>query len=92
MIGLGVFGAAAGAVGGIWLAVVGFFVIVAAKAEEGGLRVRTAFAGREAGRFMSFPAVTVPAGISVEEAVERVLRQASLHGLPGRSTAAGRSA
>ena len=57
--------------GGIWLAIIGFFVIVAAKAEEGGMRVRTAFAGREAGRFMSFPAVTVPAGVSVEDAVER---------------------
>jgi len=72
MIGLGVFGAAAGAFGGIWLAVVGVFVIVAAKAEEGGLRVRTAFAGREAGRFVSFPAVTAPAEISVAEAVERL--------------------
>lgn len=72
MIGLGVFGAAAGAVGGLWLAVVGVFVIVAAKAEEGGLRVRTAFAGREAGRFVSFPAVTAPAGISVEQAVDRL--------------------
>jgi CBS domain-containing protein len=71
MIALGLLGAAAGAVGGIWLAIVGFFVIVAAKAEEGGMRVRTAFAGREAGRFMSFPAVTVPAGASVEDAVER---------------------
>jgi Zn-dependent protease len=71
MIALGLLAAAAGAVGGIWLAIVGFFVIVAAKAEEGGMRVRTAFAGREAGRFMSFPAVTVPAGVSVEDAVER---------------------
>jgi Zn-dependent protease len=72
MIGVGVFGAAAGAFGGIWLAVVGVFVIVAARAEEGGLRVRTAFAGREAGRFVSFPAVTAPAGISVAQAVERL--------------------
>jgi len=71
MIALGLLGTAAGAVGGIWLALVGFFVVVAAKAEEGGLRIRTAFAGREAGRFMSFPAVTVPAGLSVEEAIER---------------------
>jgi Zn-dependent protease len=71
MVGLGVFAAAAGAVGGIWLAVVGVFVVVAAKAEEGGLRIRTAFAGREAGRFVSFPAVTVPAAISVEQAVEQ---------------------
>jgi CBS domain-containing protein len=70
MIGLGLLGALAGGVGGIWLAVVGFFVIVAARAEEGGLKVRTAFAGREAGRFMSSPAIAVPAQISVAEAVE----------------------
>jgi Zn-dependent protease len=71
MVALGVFGMAAGAVSGIWLAVVGFFVVIAAKAEEGGLRLRTAFAGREAARFMSFPAVTVPAGMSVADAVEQ---------------------
>jgi Zn-dependent protease len=71
MIGLGILGAAAGALGGIWLAVIGFFVTVAARAEEGGLRIRTAFEGREAGRFMSFPAVAVPAGLSVADAVER---------------------
>jgi Zn-dependent protease len=71
MIGLGLLAAVGGAVGGVWLAVVGFFVIFAAKAEEGGLRVRTAFAGREAGRLMSFPAVAIPAQISVAEALER---------------------
>lgn len=70
MIALGLLATAGGGVGGIWLALIGFFVVLAAKAEEGGLRIRTAFAGREAGRFMSFPAVTVPAGISVAEAVE----------------------
>jgi len=70
MIAFGLLGTAAGAVGGLWFAVIGFFVIVAAKAEEGGLKVRTAFAGREAGRFMSFPAVAVPARISVADAIE----------------------
>jgi Zn-dependent protease len=70
MIALGLLATAAGAVGGVWLAVVGVFIVVAAKAEEGGLRIRTAFEGREAGRFMSFPAIAVPAGKSVAEAVE----------------------
>jgi Zn-dependent protease len=70
MVGLGALGFLAGAVGGIWLALVGFFVIVAAKAEEDGLKVRTAFAGREAGRLMSFPAIAVPAQISVADAVD----------------------
>jgi Zn-dependent protease len=71
MIGLGVFATAAGAVGGLWLALVGFFVIVAARAEEGGLRVRTAFSGREAGRLMSYPAVAIPGDLSVEDAIAK---------------------
>lgn len=70
MIGLGLLATAGGAFGGIWLALIGIFVVFAAKAEEGGLKVRTAFAGREAGRFMSFPAMTVPADATVKEAVE----------------------
>jgi Zn-dependent protease/predicted transcriptional regulator len=70
MIALGVFATAAGAIGGLWLAIVGFFVVIAAKAEEGGMRVRTAFEGREAGRLMSYPAVTVPAATSIGEAID----------------------
>ncbi|MBK5220823.1 MAG: site-2 protease family protein [Thermoleophilia bacterium] len=70
MIGIGVLGTAAGAIGGLWLAAVGLFVVFAARAEEGGLRIRVAFSGREAGRLMSFPAVTVPAAASVAEAVQ----------------------
>jgi Zn-dependent protease/CBS domain-containing protein len=80
MVALGLFGVFAGAFGGLWLAVVGFFVVLAAKAEEGGLRVRTALSHRQAGRFMAYPAVVVPAGASVEEAVERYF-------LPHRFTA-----
>jgi Zn-dependent protease len=71
MIGLGLLAVAAGAVGGLWLAIVGFFVVVAAKAEEGGLRVRTALAHRQAGKYMAFPAVVIPAETTVDEAVER---------------------
>lgn len=70
MIGLGVLATFAGILSGIWLALVGFFVISAARAEEQGLLVRTAFSGREAGRVMSFPAVTIPASTSVADAVE----------------------
>jgi Zn-dependent protease len=69
MIGLGALATVAGAVGGLWLALIGFFVVIAARAEEGGLRVRTAFSGREAGRLMSYPAVAIPADISVERAI-----------------------
>ncbi|MGE5408318.1 MAG: site-2 protease family protein [Syntrophothermus sp.] len=70
MIALGVLGAFSGAPGGLWLAIVVFFVIVAAKAEERGLRLRVAFTGREAGRLMSSPAVTIPASTSVADAID----------------------
>ncbi len=70
MIGLGVFTALSGGFGGIWLALIGLFVIAAAKAEQGGLRIRTAFAGREARNLMTHPAVCVPAAISVADALQ----------------------
>jgi CBS domain-containing protein len=69
MVGLGVFTAVTGALGGLWLALIGLFVTAAAKAEENGLLVRTGLGGREAGKLMSFPAITVPAQISVAEAI-----------------------
>jgi Zn-dependent protease/predicted transcriptional regulator len=69
MVALGAFGALLGALGGIWLALVGLFVIAAARAEADGLRVRTAFSGREARNLMTFPAVSVPAGASVADVV-----------------------
>lgn len=70
MIALGLLATVGGGIGGIWLALVGVFVVFASKAEEGGLKVRTALAGREAGRLMSFPAVAVQASITIEEAIE----------------------
>ncbi len=69
MVGLGVVAALAGGFGGIWLALIGFFVIAAARAEAEGLWVRTALTGRLARNLMTAPAICIPAGISVEEAV-----------------------
>jgi Zn-dependent protease len=69
MVGLGVLTALAGGAGGIWLALIGVFVIVAARAEADGLRVRIALGGRKARNLVSFPAVCVPARTSVEDAV-----------------------
>ncbi len=70
MIAVGLAATVAGAAGGLWLAIIGFFVIVAAKVEENGLRLRLAFSGREAGRLMSFPAVTIAASTSVADAID----------------------
>jgi Zn-dependent protease len=69
MVGLGVFATVAGVLGGLWLALIGLFVITAAKAEENGLLVRTALGGREAGKLMAFPAVSIPGQISIAEAL-----------------------
>ncbi len=92
MIAFGVLTFLSGAPGGLWLALIGLFVVVAAKAEKEGLRVRVALSGRSAGRLMSFPAITLPAEMTVSEALaehfvaERltafpVLRDGSLVGL-----------
>jgi Zn-dependent protease len=82
MIALGLLAAIAGGAGGLWLVIVGFFVVLAGRGEEAGVRVRTAFAGREAGRFMSYPAVTIPAATEVDEAVERYFVQYRFSAFP----------
>lgn len=71
MIVFGGFTFLAGAFGGLWLALIGFFITAAAKAEEEGLRVRVALTGRSAGRLMTYPALTIPAGTTVAEAIDR---------------------
>jgi len=70
MIGGGVFATLSGLGGGLWFAAVGVFIVIAARAEERGLRIRIAFTGREAGRLMTAPAIAVPAGTSVADTVE----------------------
>ncbi|HEU5062210.1 MAG TPA: site-2 protease family protein [Solirubrobacterales bacterium] len=69
MIAVGALTFLAGAFGGLWLALIGFFVVAAAKAEAEGLRIRVALSGRSAGRLMSFPAITLPAEMTVSEAL-----------------------
>lgn len=69
MVALGFLTAVAGGFGGVWLALVGIFVIAAAKAEADGLRVRVALGHRAARNLVSYPAVSIPAEITVEAAV-----------------------
>lgn len=49
LIALGALSAMAGFFFGLWTAVIGFFIVTAARAEERGIRFRTALAGRRAG-------------------------------------------
>ncbi len=57
-----------GAVGGLWLALIGLFLMMAGRAEEGQQAVHAALAGHEAQELMSFPAVVVPAEMTIEQA------------------------
>ncbi|MBK5115563.1 MAG: site-2 protease family protein [Thermoleophilia bacterium] len=68
LIALGVVAAFAGAPAGLWFVLIGFFLVLAGRAEESALAVRRTFAGHEAGELASFPAVTIPAGLSAADA------------------------
>lgn len=74
LIGLGILETIAGAPQGLWLALIGVFIVVAAGAEAAGSRVQAALSGVTAGQLMSSPVVTVQTTMSVADAVrERFL-------------------
>lgn len=66
---LGFLTALEGAIGGLWLALIGFFLLLAGRAEESAQEVEAALSGHEARELMAFPAVTIPASTTVDEAV-----------------------
>ena len=68
MIGLGGLELLSGAPGGLWLAVVGAFIVMAARAEAGAARLRAAFSGVRVRDLMSAPAVSIPAGLPAARA------------------------
>jgi Zn-dependent protease len=69
-IALGLLATFAGGIGGLWLALIGFFLLMAGRAEESQQEIQAAFAGHEARELMAFPAVVIPAETSVEEAAQ----------------------
>lgn len=58
-----------GVIGGLWLGVIGLFLLTAAKTEEQQAVVQTALSGRHAGDLMSTDTITIPANITIEEAL-----------------------
>jgi CBS domain-containing protein len=58
-----------GAPSGLWLGVIGFFLLLASGAEAGEARMRRLFEGNRAGQLMSRSVVTVPGELTVDEAV-----------------------
>jgi Zn-dependent protease/predicted transcriptional regulator len=71
LIALGLFAVIGGLPSGLWFTLIGFFLILAGRAEETHQRVKSALGAEEARELMAFPAVTVPADLTVEEAAHR---------------------
>ena len=68
---LGVLTFASAGVGGLWLALIGGFLILAGRAEAQQLHIQHALTGITAAELMSAPVMTVAASATVEEAVSR---------------------
>lgn len=68
LVALGVLSLVGGAPAGLWLALIGGFLIVAGGAEQAQLRTQAAFADATAGDIMSAPPVTLPASLPLDDA------------------------
>ena len=82
LIALGFFGAFGGAPGLLWLVVIGFFLIFAGQAEEAAVRLKATFSGLGLRKVMAVPAVTVPAEMSVDEALRDRFAPLGYHAFP----------
>lgn len=75
MIALGVLSLFTGMIGGLWLAIVGIFIISAADAQASGAVVDAALAGIRAEELMSAPAEVVAANAPIEQTIaEQIAR------------------
>jgi Zn-dependent protease/predicted transcriptional regulator len=68
MIFLGGLEALSGAAEGLWLALIGFFIVMAAGAQAAGAQVQAAFSGVHARELMSTPVVSIPERTSAAQA------------------------
>lgn len=60
----------AGGPAGLWLIVIGFFILLAATAESRHAELAAAFTGVHAGELMSAPAISIPADMTLNEAAQ----------------------
>ncbi len=68
LIALGALELVAGAVEGLWLALIGFFLVMASGEQARGAQVQTALSGVHASDLMSTPVVSIPERISAAQA------------------------
>lgn len=73
LIAFGVFAALSGALGGIWFAVIGLFVMAAGQGEALHAEAVGLFGGVPARELMSSPVVSIDAGVTIEQAVRDVV-------------------
>ena len=74
LIALGVLVAFNGVPGGLWFALIGVFLAIAANAERRQEQVLTTFIGVSAGELMSQPAISIPAELTLEGAEQYFAR------------------
>jgi len=74
LIGFGVLMAFGGAPGGLWFALIGAFLVIAANAERVQEQVVATFTGVPAEELMSHPAITIPAELTLAEAQQYFAR------------------
>ncbi|MGZ4194908.1 MAG: site-2 protease family protein [Solirubrobacteraceae bacterium] len=63
-----------GAPGGLWFALIGVFLVIAANAERAQEQVVTAFTGVRVGELMSQPAISIPAEWTLTQAQQHFVR------------------
>ncbi|MGZ4186646.1 MAG: site-2 protease family protein [Solirubrobacteraceae bacterium] len=63
-----------GAPGGLWLALIGMFLVIAANAERRQEQVVTMFTGVDAHELMTQPVISIPSGSSLEQAQQYFAR------------------
>ena len=82
MVALGFLGVFAGAPGLLWLGLIGFFLIVAGKAEENSVALQSTFRGLGLRRVMAVPAATLDANLTVAEALRDHFATLGYHAFP----------
>jgi Zn-dependent protease len=71
---LGLLAALQGAPGGLWLSLIGLFLAFAGRAEESAQQLRRTLGGHQAGELMAYPAVVIPAELTIEAATDAFAR------------------
>ncbi len=82
MVGIGVLGVFAGAPGLLWLGLIGFFLIMAGKAEETSVAMQSTFKGLGLRRVMAVPAATLDANTLVSDALRDSFARLGYHAFP----------